>query len=120
MLIATLGLGIALQVAAATPVDTTPRRPIAIEYSDAYYQRVLIHKWGSYVELPVFAAEYALGEKLLSSSPQPDWVKPAHVGTALALGGLFAVNTVTGAWNLWEGRADPEQRALIVTHSILM
>src|SRR4051812_48754002 len=45
--------------------DTLPRRrPRAIEYSDWYYRRLQIHKWGSYIELPLFAGEYWLGNKL--------------------------------------------------------
>src|SRR2546430_2586000 len=79
--------------------DTTPR-PVAIEYSDSYYKRVLVHRWASYTELPIFAGEWYLGQRLLSSTPQPDWVRPTHMMVAGALGALFAVNTVTGVWNL--------------------
>src|SRR5439155_9138831 len=73
------------------PDDTIRRR--AVEYSDWYYRRLLLHRWLSYAELPVFAAEYALGQRLISSNSQPEWVKPAHESAAGVLGGLFAVNT---------------------------
>jgi hypothetical protein len=33
---------------------------------------------------------------------------------------LFATNTVTGVWNLWEARDDPNGRPLRTTHAILM
>lgn len=102
--------------------DTLPRRRrTAIEYSDWYYRRLQVHRWGSYVELPVFAAEYWLGNKLISRDEIPaSWVKPTHAGVAAALGGLFAVNTVTGVWNLYDSRKDTDQRALVWSHSALM
>lgn len=99
--------------------DTNPRRRRAVEYSDWYYRRLLIHRWGSYLELPVFAAEYYLGQRLLDGT-DAGWVKPAHVATAVTLGALFSVNTVTGVWNLWESRTSTDRRALIWTHSALM
>lgn len=101
------------------PADTN-RRPAAIEHSDAYYERLTMHRYLSYAELPVFASEYYLGERLLSTNVQPSWVRPAHTAVALTLGGLFALNTVTGLWNLWDSRHDPDQRGLVVAHSLLM
>jgi len=102
------------------PADTNRRRPVAIDYSDAYYERLTIHRWFSYAELPIFGAEYYLGQRLMSTNIQPSWVRPAHAGVAVALGGLFAVNTVTGLWNLWDSRRDPDQKPLIIAHSLLM
>ena len=47
--------------------DTEPRkRRRAIQYSDAYYTRLTIHRYASYAELPLFAAEYALGQRILN------------------------------------------------------
>lgn len=41
------------------------------------------------------------------------------VGTGII--GLFGVNTVTGAWNLFgEGRKDPNHRTLRLVHGLLM
>jgi hypothetical protein len=101
--------------------DTLPRRRHAIEYSDWYYRRLQIHRWGSYVELPVFAGEYWLGNKLTSQNEIPaSWVKPTHGAVAAVLGGLFTVNTVTGLWNLYDSRKDADQRALVWSHSALM
>jgi hypothetical protein len=47
-------------------------------------------------------------------------VKPTHAAVAGGLGGLFAINTLTGAWNLYDSRHDTDQRALVWTHSALM
>ena len=33
---------------------------------------------------------------------------------------LFGLNTVTGVWNLWEGRKDPVRRTRRMTHGIMM
>jgi hypothetical protein len=101
--------------------DTLPRRRRSIEYSDWYYRRLQVHRWGSYVELPLFVGEYWLGDKLMSHSETPgSWVKPTHVSVAAALGGLFALNTVTGVWNLYDSRHDTDERALVWSHSALM
>jgi hypothetical protein len=77
--------------------DTVPRRRRAVEYSDEYYSRLQLHRWGSWLEFPVFGAEYWLGQKLMSRDETPaSWVKPTHAVVAGALGGLFALNTITG------------------------
>ena len=101
--------------------DTQPRkRRRAIQYSDAYYTRLQIHRVGSWLELPVFGTEYWLGQKLINDAPPAGWVKPTHTTVAAVLGGLFVVNTVTGVANLWESRASTDDRVLVWTHSALM
>jgi hypothetical protein len=105
------------------PADSAqPTRRRAVDLSDAYYTRLKIHQYASYAELPVFAAEYWLGQKLMATgAPVADWVKPAHVGVATGLGGLFAINTVTGVWNLVEGWSQfGDRKPLVVAHSVLM
>jgi len=107
-----------------TGTDTLKRkRPKSIEYSDAYYTRLRIHKVASYAELPLFAAEYVLGDRLLKEErtgfPSQS-LKTAHTTVALGLGALFTVNTVTGVWNLWESRSDPASRARRLLHSVAM
>jgi len=99
--------------------DSVRRRPRAIEYSDAYATRLKIHRIGSYVMLPLFASEWVLGDRLMQPD-RADWVKPAHVAVATGLGALFAVNTVTGVWNLVESREDPAGRTRRILHSVLM
>jgi hypothetical protein len=107
-----------------TGPDTVRRkRPKSIDYSDAYYTRLRIHQVASYAELPLFAAEYVLGERLLKEERTgfpSSGLKTAHTTVALGLGALFTVNTVTGVWNLWESRSDPANRALRVIHSVAM
>jgi hypothetical protein len=107
-----------LEVAAA--LDTPVVRRRAIQYSDQYYTRLTIHRFGSYLMLPLFVGEYALGQNLINDASPPTWIKPTHLGVALGIGGLFTVNTVTGAMNLWESRDDPSNRGLRITHTVLM
>lgn len=103
------------------PTDTIrPRRPRAIEYSDWYARRLTIHRIGSYTMIPLFAAEYALGQRLLSTSPRPAWVRPTHIGVAWGTAALFGVNTLTGAWNLWDSRHDENGRTRRIAHTALM
>lgn len=111
---------IAAVAVAPVPVDTPRARPRAVSYSDAYYQRLTIHRYGSYAMLPLFAAEYVLGNELLNGRSPASWVKPAHSAVAAGVGALFAVNTVTGAWNLWDARADENGRTRRIAHSALM
>jgi hypothetical protein len=108
------------------PADTVTRkrpRPRAIEYSDAYYTRLRIHHLASFTELPLFAAEYVLGQRLLNEERTgfpSQGLKTAHTAVALGLGALFTINTVTGGWNLWESRKDPAGRTLRFLHSAAM
>ncbi|MEO6877975.1 MAG: hypothetical protein ABI205_05800 [Gemmatimonadaceae bacterium] len=121
-------------VAAQQPTDSLPtasivaqadtpqvrKRPRAIEYSDAYNTRLTIHRIGSYTMLPLFAGEWYLGDRLLNGVNPPGWMKPAHAGVAGALGVLFTVNTITGAWNLWDSRDEPAGRTRRYLHTGLM
>ena len=104
--------------------DTVKRkRAKSIEYSDSYYTRLTIHRIASYAELPLFAAEYVLGERLIKEDRTgfpSQGVKTAHTTVALGLGALFTVNTVTGVWNLWEARNDPANRTRRIIHSVAM
>jgi len=106
---------------APLPLDTpVVQRPRAIEYSDSYYTRLTIHRIGSYTMIPLFIAEYSLGQNLINDAAPPSWLKPAHVGVASGIGILFTVNTVTGLWNRWEARQDPDGRTRRTVHSIMM
>jgi hypothetical protein len=103
------------------PSDTVRRRR-AVELSDWYYRRLEIHRLGSYAELPLFAAEWVVGDKLMArGTPIAGWVKPTHVGLATTIGGLFGLNTLTGGWNLVEGWSQlGDKRNLVVAHTVLM
>lgn len=100
--------------------DTPVRRPRAVEHSDAYYTRLTIHRIGSYVILPLFAAEYVVGQKLLNQEPTPGGLKGLHTGLALGVVGVFGLNTITGAWNLWDARHDEEGRTRRTLHALTM
>lgn len=98
----------------------TQQRPRAISHSDLYYTRLKIHKIGSYLMLPLFAAQYYAGDKLLNDENPAGWVKGTHSALAAGVGVLFGVNTVTGVWNLWESRHDPVGRTRKYLHAALM
>ena len=104
--------------------DTGDTRPRAIEYSNAYGTRLAIHRYASYAELPLFAAEYALGQRILNGERTgdraSDGTRSAHKVVAGGLGVLFAVNTVTGVWNLVEARHDPSGRTRRNLHALGM
>jgi hypothetical protein len=96
-------------------------RPIAIEYSDAYYTRAKIHKYASFATLPLFATELALGQTIYNDpNARSSTAKGAHIAVGTAITGLFGVNTVTGVWNMWESRHEPEHHKLKLAHGILM
>lgn len=97
-------------------------RPKAVEYSDAYATRLTIHRWASYAMLPVFVGQYAAGRQLVEKGryDAPQWARTSHAVLATTTAGLFGLNTLTGVWNLWEGRHDPSGRAWRTTHSVLM
>lgn len=99
------------------------RRPVAIEYSHAYQVRLKIHKYASFATLPLFGAELWLGQSLYTNTPtdRGDARKGLHAFVGASIIGLFGVNTVTGAWNLFgEGRKDPHHRTLRLVHGLLM
>ena len=80
------------------PADTEPgtRRPRAVRYSDAYYTRLTIHKYASYLTVPLFAAEYVVGQQLYNNGGDGG-NRGLHSTLAGGIAGLFAVNTVTGS-----------------------
>jgi hypothetical protein len=101
------------------PVDTTRARPKAVEYSDFYYTRLAIHKYASYATIPLFVAEGIVGQKLYNTSGESS-LRGTHSALAAGIGILFGVNTVTGMWNLWDGRKNPAGRTRRMVHSLLM
>jgi hypothetical protein len=108
----------ALATMAVAETDQTSAPPRAVEYSHAYQVRARIHKGASFATLPLFATEIALGQSLYNTPGGGK--KTAHAIVGAGIGGLFAVNTVTGAWNLWEARADPAGRKRRLAHGLLM
>lgn len=114
------------QIPEAAPVALTrqpPARPRAraVTYSDGYGTRLKIHKTLSWAMLPLFAVSYVSGDRMLSSyetgKSAPEWAKTIHPIAATSTAVLFGANTVTGGWNLWEGRHDPNGRAKRFLHA---
>ena len=94
-------------------------RPKAFEYSDAYNTRRKIHMIASFATLPLFVGQYITGNKLYDGDASSS-VKSAHGVFAGGIAALFAVNTVTGVWNLMEARHDPNGRTRRLVHGLLM
>lgn len=100
--------------------DQTPR-PVAIEYSEGYETRAKIHKYASFATLPLIGTEVILGQSLYNDPYSRTSAKRgAHIAVGTAITGLFAVNTVTGVWNLVESRHDPHHKSLRMWHGITM
>lgn len=96
--------------------DTVTRRRRAVEHSSGYYTRRDIHKIASYATLPLFAAEYYVGQRLYTGHEN---LRGAHSALAAGIAGLFAVNTVTGLWNLLEDKQS-EGRTRRWVHGLAM
>jgi hypothetical protein len=99
--------------------DQPARRPVPVEYSDFYKTRAKIHKYASFATLPLFVANYFVGQDLYNH-PGDESKRGLHGGLVAATAVVFGANTVTGVWNLWEGRKDPSHRTKRMTHGILM
>ncbi|MCX6552114.1 MAG: hypothetical protein NTY02_14130 [Acidobacteria bacterium] len=96
-----------------------PRRPVPFEYSEGYKTRAKIHKIASFATLPLFIADYVIGQDLYNH-PGDESKKGLHGGLAATTGVLFGINSVTGVWNLLEARKDPSHKTKRTIHGILM
>lgn len=94
-------------------------RAVAFEYSDGYAVRRKIHVYASLATLPLFVTEVILGSQLYDGDAS-DSVRSAHSAVAGGVGVLFGVNTVTGVWNLWEARKDPNGKKRRLIHGLTM
>ncbi len=105
----------------AVPEADTTRRRRAIQYSDWYTRRFTIHKWASWTMLPLSVGEYVVGQKLYNVPGGSDeGLRGTHQALATGIEVLFAANTITGAWNLWDSRHDPNGRTRRWIHGISM
>src|SRR5215831_13154428 len=96
-----------------------PVHAVAIQHGDAYETRAKIHKYASYATLPLFAGEIALGQSLFNSSSESG--KGLHAAVGAGIIGLFGLNTVTGAWNMFgEGWREQDGRTFRLVHGLLM
>ena len=108
-----------VRVEAADGQDAPAARPRAFEYSRGYDTRRKIHVYASLAMVPLFVTEGILGQKLYNGG-FTDGERTAHQWVAGGIGALFAVNTVTGVWNLWDSRHDEDGRTRRYLHSFLM
>ena len=103
--------------------DTIVKKRRAVEHSDAYYKRLTIHRWASYSMPPLFVGQYVLGEQLIRKRDRGEdygSTKDLHGAVAGGIAGLFAVNTVTGVWNLWDDRHESAGRTRRIVHVVSM
>lgn len=105
----------------ATLADTTKRkRAPMIEYSDVYHTRVGIHRVLSFAMIPLFLGSAYTGFQLRSKGDQaPKWTRDIHGPLAAGTVILYGMNTLTGVWNLIEGRKDPVDRKRKLIHGAL-
>lgn len=119
-------LGLTAQLLIAIPTDTpppVPHRPRvkAVEISDWYNRRLTLHRRLAYATLPVFAFQWAAGQQIWTKGKDaPAWARTGHRVGATTLAAMFTVNTVTGAWNLWDSRHAPQGRAMRTIHAVTM
>lgn len=119
-------LGLSAQLLTAVPSDTPPpsqprARPQAVEVSEWYGRRLTIHRWLSYASYPLFAFQYAAGREIWNKGDlAPAWARSGHRVGAASIAGVFAVNTVTGVWNLVESRRVEEGRTRRYLHAASM
>jgi len=104
---------------AAKPAKADQQRTQAVQYSEGYNTRRKIHMIASYATIPLFVGQYIAGEKLYDGEGGST-AKSVHGALAGGIAALFAVNTVTGVWNLWEARNDPNGKTRRLVHGLLM
>jgi hypothetical protein len=109
-----------MALADAAP-DAGGQRPVVFTYSDAYQTRAKIHRLASYATLPLFGIEAVVGQRMFNNpATATGATRQLHRWVAVGLMGLFGLNSVTGVWNLWEGRKDPNGKTLRTIHGVLM
>jgi hypothetical protein len=102
----------------AAPGDAQEKQEM-VEYSDGYFTRLTVHRWASYLTVPLFVGQYVTGQKLMNGEGS-DRTRGVHSLLATSIAGLFIVNTVTGGLNAIEARKDPEGKNRRTLHSALM
>lgn len=103
----------------APPPVVAEQRPTAFEYSNFYNTRRKIHMLASWATIPLFIGEYVAGEKLYDGNGSES-ARSAHGALTAGLAGIFGLNTVTGVWNMWDGRKDPNGRTRRLVHTVMM
>ena len=121
---------VALQRMITEDVSDSIVRRKAVVISAWYERRLTMHRYGSYAMLPLFLGEFLLGQQLLTQKdglfdgtrrePISASLRNTHRTVAYGLGALFAVNTTTGLWNLWDARKDGSSNARRTLHVLSM
>jgi hypothetical protein len=105
---------------ADTAATMARQRPKAVEYSGFYQTRLRVHRILSYTMIPLFIGSYVTGDQILKHrNDPPEWATKLHKPLAIATGTVFAVNTITGVWNLWDSRKNPAGQTKRTIHSLL-
>lgn len=102
--------------------DTAQLRPKvrAVEYSGFYNARLKLHRALSFTMIPLFIGSYVTGDQILRHrNNPPKWATDLHKPFAIATGSVFAVNTITGLWNLYDSRHNDVGKVKRTVHSLL-
>lgn len=106
-------------VVAMTQEAPAPR-PRAVQMGKGYELRLKVHRLASWATVPLFVAQYVVGQKLYDGDSAGEGAEDAHGMLATGTTVLFGVNTATGLWNLWDMRRKPEGRTRRIIHTVLM
>ena len=124
MIVFALAAQLAVTVPADSPTVASPPqqgRPRAVEVGDSYATRLTIHRRASYALIPLFGFQALAGKQIWDDgNGAPGWARTGHRIGAAAIAGVFTVNVVTGVWNLWDSRSQPDGRALRYLHAAAM
>jgi hypothetical protein len=117
----TIALPASLRIPAFAEDTLIKKKRKLVEYSDWYGRRLTLHRTLSWTMIPLFAVSYYTGNRLLNDGRpnSPYWVRAAHPYAATGAAVVFGANTITGVWNLWDARHDPEGRTRRIIHSVL-
>ncbi len=98
----------------------TAHRPAEEDVGEWYNRRLTLHRYAAWAAVAAFPVEIYTGWRLRSAGADPEWVRDTHRATVWVLGSTFAVNTVTGVWNWWDSRKEPEGRGWRTAHTLVM
>lgn len=98
---------------------SVPRQP-EDDGGEWYGRRLALHRYSAWAAVAAFPVEIYTGSRLLDDGADPDWVRDTHTGTVWVLGTTFTMNTVTGVWNWWDSRREPEGRRWRNAHALVM
>lgn len=103
------------------PFCPAPTPPEAEDDGGEWYgRRLALHRYSAWAAVAAFPVEIYTGSRLLDDAADPDWVRDTHTATVWVLGATFTTNTVTGAWNWWDSRREPEGRRWRNAHALVM